>query len=37
MSERRFSGCIILEQWPEPPELLLDARHRLIEMIRRLE
>jgi sugar phosphate isomerase/epimerase len=37
MSRRGFSGCIILEQWPEPPSLLLSARQRLIEMIGRVE
>lgn len=29
MKERRFSGCVILEQWPDPPELLNQARDRL--------
>jgi sugar phosphate isomerase/epimerase len=33
MNRRRFSGCIILEQWPEPPELLVNARNRLSDMI----
>jgi sugar phosphate isomerase/epimerase len=37
MSRRRFSGCIILEQWPEPPTLLVNARNRLLEMIGRVE
>ncbi len=35
LNRRRFSGCIILEQWPEPPGLLLDARNRLVEMMSR--
>ncbi len=33
LNQRRFSGCIILEQWPEPPRLLLDARNRLLMML----
>lgn len=33
LAKRDFSGCIILEQWPEPPTLLCDARNRLLEMI----
>jgi phosphoglucan,water dikinase len=34
--QRRFSGAIILEQWPEPPTLLNTARDRLIEIIGRV-
>jgi sugar phosphate isomerase/epimerase len=30
---RGFRGTIIMEQWPEPPELLDNGRRRLIEMI----
>jgi sugar phosphate isomerase/epimerase len=37
MHRRRFSGCIILEQWPEPPTLLLNARNRLTEMIGKVQ
>ncbi len=33
MKERRFSGSIILEQWPQPPSLLNEARDRLREII----
>lgn len=33
MGRRNFSGCVILEQWPEPPGLLNDARNRLLKMI----
>jgi phosphoglucan, water dikinase len=33
LNRRRFSGCIIFEQWPEPSSLLLDARSRLLAMI----
>jgi sugar phosphate isomerase/epimerase len=29
----RFSGCMILEDWPQPPTLLNEARNRLREMI----
>jgi sugar phosphate isomerase/epimerase len=32
MKKRAFSGCIILEQWPEPPSLLDAARDRLQAM-----
>jgi phosphoglucan,water dikinase len=33
MGRRNFSGCVIFEQWPEPPDLLNDARNRLLKMI----
>jgi sugar phosphate isomerase/epimerase len=33
MNRRCFSGCIIFEQWPEPPGLLVDARNRLLTML----
>ncbi|MBW1675187.1 MAG: TIM barrel protein, partial [Deltaproteobacteria bacterium] len=33
LKRRNFSGCIILEQWPEPPSLLKEARNRLRQMI----
>jgi len=32
MKRRGFSGSIILEQWPDPPSLLNQARDRLIRM-----
>jgi sugar phosphate isomerase/epimerase len=32
LKERRFSGSIILEQWPQPPSLLDEARARLEEI-----
>jgi sugar phosphate isomerase/epimerase len=32
MKMREFSGSIILEQWPDPPSLLNQARDRLIRM-----
>jgi hypothetical protein len=32
MNGRGFSGSIILEQWPEPPTLLNEARDRLYTM-----
>jgi sugar phosphate isomerase/epimerase len=31
--ERGFTGSIILEQWPQPPRLLDEARQRLLAMI----
>ncbi|MGA1874856.1 MAG: sugar phosphate isomerase/epimerase family protein [bacterium] len=33
MIERGFTGSIILEQWPQPPLLLDEARKRLLAMI----
>ncbi len=32
LKERRFSGSIILEQWPDPPSLLNQARDKLKSM-----
>ena len=32
MKKRKFSGSIILEQWPQPPDLLDRARNRILEM-----
>ena len=32
MKRRSFCGCIILEQWPQPPRLLNQARDRLMRM-----
>ncbi len=37
LKRRNFSGCIILEQWPEPPTLLKEACNRLREMIGRVK
>jgi sugar phosphate isomerase/epimerase len=33
LGQRQFAGCIILEQWPEPPSLLNNARNNLIDII----
>lgn len=33
LKKRNFSGSIILEEWPKPESLLLDARNRLLDMI----
>ena len=33
LKRRKFSGAIILEQWPQPPDLLDIARNRIIEML----
>ena len=33
MERRNFSGCAILEQWPQPASLLVAARDRLRELI----
>ena len=35
VSKRGFSGSIILEQWPQPPDILVEARNRLLEIIRK--
>lgn len=32
LQQRRFSGSIILEQWPQPPSLLNAARDRLLAL-----
>jgi sugar phosphate isomerase/epimerase len=33
---RNFSGCLILEYWPQPPTLLNEARDTLRAMIRKI-
>ena len=33
LGERNFSGSVILEQWPSPPSLLIDARDRLLQLM----
>ena len=33
LARRGFGGCAILEQWPQPPSLLADARNRLLELL----
>jgi starch synthase (maltosyl-transferring) len=33
MKRRAFTGSVILEQWPEPPDLLDNARSRLLGMV----
>jgi sugar phosphate isomerase/epimerase len=33
LARRRFAGCIILEQWPQPPDLLDVARDRLAGIV----
>jgi sugar phosphate isomerase/epimerase len=35
LARRGYGGSAILEQWPQPPELLAQARERLLELIRR--
>ncbi|MFP3983278.1 MAG: phosphohistidine-like domain-containing protein [Desulfurivibrionaceae bacterium] len=32
LRERNFKGAIILEQWPDPPSLLIKARNRLLDL-----
>ena len=33
LARRGFAGCAILEQWPWPPSLLVDARSRLCKLL----
>jgi phosphoglucan,water dikinase len=33
LRQRNFSGSVILEQWPNPPSLLNQARDRLVQML----
>jgi starch synthase (maltosyl-transferring) len=33
LKKRKFSGTVILEQWPQPPDLLDTARNRILEMV----
>jgi sugar phosphate isomerase/epimerase len=35
LQKRGFAGNVILEQWPDPPEQLVTARDRLLELVRR--
>jgi sugar phosphate isomerase/epimerase len=35
LERRGFAGSAILEQWPEPPERLVEARERLLELVRK--
>jgi sugar phosphate isomerase/epimerase len=33
LARRGFAGCAILEQWPHPSSLLVDARNRLCQLL----
>jgi sugar phosphate isomerase/epimerase len=33
LGRRGYSGCAILEQWPQPPSLLVDARDGLLRLL----
>ena len=33
LKARDFSGCAILEQWPQPPALLTEARNKLLRLL----
>lgn len=33
LADRHFTGCAILEQWPQPPSLLVDARDGLLRLM----
>ena len=35
LKDRGFSGNVVFEQWPQPPELLVQARDRLVELLGR--
>lgn len=37
LCQRHYSGSLILEQWPQPPSLLNQARDRLLEMLEAME
>src|SRR5262249_52318194 len=34
LARRGFDGSAILEQWPQPPEMLVQAREKLLELAR---
>jgi sugar phosphate isomerase/epimerase len=34
LAQRNYTGNVILEQWPQPPEMLVRARDRLLELVR---
>ncbi len=34
LAKRGYAGSAILEQWPQPPEQLIGARERLLELVR---
>lgn len=36
LKERNYDGSLILEQWPSPPELLVTARRRLLDLVRQI-
>jgi sugar phosphate isomerase/epimerase len=33
LNERGFAGSVVLEQWPEPPEVLVETRRRLQQLL----
>lgn len=33
LKERGFAGSVVLEQWPQPPEVLVETRRRLRELL----
>jgi sugar phosphate isomerase/epimerase len=37
LRRRHFDGSLILEQWPEPPVLLVEARERLFRILEEME
>jgi sugar phosphate isomerase/epimerase len=37
LRQRGFHGALILEQWPEPPVLLVEARERLLGILEEME
>jgi len=33
LKARRFSGSVVLEQWPQPPQVLVQTRERLVRLV----
>ena len=33
LKQRKFEGSVVFEQWPNPPEMLLETRRRLEKMM----
>jgi sugar phosphate isomerase/epimerase len=33
LKERGFAGSVVLEQWPQPPETLVETRRRLLQLL----
>ena len=33
LAKRNYDGCAVLEQWPQPPSLLVQSRDKLVQLI----